>query len=143
MNLRLQKFLDAENISQASFADTIGVARAGVSHILTGRNKPGYDFISSMMKNYPNLNIEWLLVGKGKMYKESPLEKELLKEKEEIPFQPDSGLFSPPAEAEPEIRMGNQPEERKRSYENKDEKRKIVRLVIFYSDNTFEELEVV
>lgn len=69
MNERLQQFLAAENINQAQFADSIGVARASVSHILAGRNKPGYDFLISMMKRYPELNIEWLLSGKGKMYK--------------------------------------------------------------------------
>ncbi len=70
MNTRLQKFLAAENITQSQFADTIGVARAGVSHVLAGRNKPGYDFMASTMENFPNLNIEWLMFGKGKMYKE-------------------------------------------------------------------------
>lgn len=69
MNERLQQFLAAENINQAQFADSIGVARASVSHILAGRNKPGYDFIMNMMKRYPELNVEWLLSGKGKMYK--------------------------------------------------------------------------
>lgn len=69
MNNRLQQFLIAENINQAQFADSIGVARASVSHILAGRNKPGYDFIQNMLKRYPDLNIEWLLTGQGKMYK--------------------------------------------------------------------------
>ena len=45
MNIRLQQFLSAENLSQAQFADIIGVARASVSHIIAGRNKPGFDFI--------------------------------------------------------------------------------------------------
>lgn len=69
MNNRLQQFLAAENISQSMFADTIGVARASVSHILAGRNKPGFDFIESMSKHYPRINLEWLITGKGRMYK--------------------------------------------------------------------------
>lgn len=72
MNSRLLKFLNAENITQAQFADSIGVARASISHIISGRNKPGYDFISAMMEKYPQLNPEWLILGKGKMYKEIP-----------------------------------------------------------------------
>ena len=73
MNDRLQQFLAAENINQAQFADSIGVARASVSHILAGRNKPGYDFLLNMMRRYPELNIEWLLSGTGKMYKSRQL----------------------------------------------------------------------
>ena len=69
MNYRLQQFLSAENLSQAQFADIIGVARASVSHIIAGRNKPGFDFIYSMTANFPNLNVEWLVTGRGKMYK--------------------------------------------------------------------------
>lgn len=69
MNQRLQQFLNAENISQAQLADSLGVARAGISHIIAGRNKPGFDFIESMARLYPALNLEWLITGKGKMYK--------------------------------------------------------------------------
>jgi transcriptional regulator with XRE-family HTH domain len=69
MNNRLQQFLAAENITQASFANTIEVAPASVSHILQGRNKPGFDFLVSMSEHYPNLNLEWFVTGKGKMYK--------------------------------------------------------------------------
>jgi transcriptional regulator with XRE-family HTH domain len=69
MNKRLEQFLAAENITQSQLADTIGVARAGVSHVLAGRNKPGYDFLLNIMNHYPDLNIEWLMTGKGKMYK--------------------------------------------------------------------------
>lgn len=72
MNTRLQQLLNAENISQAQLADTLEVARAGVSHILAGRNKPSYDFITSLMLRFPKLNIEWLMFGKGKMYKDLP-----------------------------------------------------------------------
>ena len=70
MNTRLKQFLAAENITQAQFADTINVVRASVSHVLSGRNNPSFDFVKAMMTHYPELNIEWLMFGKGKMYKE-------------------------------------------------------------------------
>ncbi len=69
MDKRFQQFLTAENITQSQLAERIGVAKASVSHILAGRNKPGFEFIESMAKCYPNLNLDWLIVGKGKMYK--------------------------------------------------------------------------
>ena len=71
MNTRLQQFIRAENLSQSQFADAIGVARASISHILAGRNKPGFDFIESMARHFPALNLEWLITGKGKMYKDT------------------------------------------------------------------------
>lgn len=69
MKQRLEQFLSAENISQTQFAESIGVARAAISHILSGRNLPSYDFILNTIKAFPSLNIEWLLTGEGKMYK--------------------------------------------------------------------------
>ena len=71
MNHRLQQFLDAENITQAQLADTLGVARAGISHILSGRNRPGFDFLEGMALHYPEISLDWLLTGKGRMYKDS------------------------------------------------------------------------
>lgn len=71
MNYRIQQFLAAENITQAQLADTLGVARASVSHIIAGRNKPGFDFIESMARNFPTLNLDWLITGRGRMYKDA------------------------------------------------------------------------
>ena len=71
MDKRLQQFLDAENISQSQLAETLGVARAGISHILSGRNRPGFDFLEGMALHYPQISLDWLLTGKGRMYKES------------------------------------------------------------------------
>jgi len=70
MNNRLQQFLDLENLSPARLADILGVQRSGVSHILSGRNKPGFDFIQKLLIKFPSLSADWFLTGKGKPYKE-------------------------------------------------------------------------
>lgn len=71
MNRRLQQFLEAENITQAQFAAKVNVAPASISHILAGRNKPGFDFIKNTIAAFPELNIDWLIMGSGKMYKQT------------------------------------------------------------------------
>ena len=68
MDTRLKQFLAAENITQSQFADKIDVGRASISHVLSGRNNPSYEFIKAIMSKYPTLNMEWLMFGKGKMY---------------------------------------------------------------------------
>lgn len=73
MTERLLRFLAAENITQSQLADTLGVARASISHIVSGRNKPGYDFFEKMASHYPALSLEWLIAGRGKMYVENSL----------------------------------------------------------------------
>lgn len=106
MNTRLQQFLNAENISQAQLADTLEVARAGVSHILAGRNKPSYDFITSLMLRFPKLNIEWLMFGKGKMYKDlpsAPIRKESNLLFDEVELQDDEPEASAQEAAIPDV----------------------------------------
>ena len=71
MNERLKQFLTMENLTPGQFADIMGIQRSGISHLLSGRNKPSYDFIQKMMTCFPTLNIEWLILGKGKPYKDS------------------------------------------------------------------------
>lgn len=71
MNRRLQQFLELENLTPARLADILGVQRSGMSHILSGRNKPGYDFIYKLLTKFPELNAEWFITGKGKPYKKN------------------------------------------------------------------------
>ena len=108
MNTRLQQFLAAENLTQAQFADSINVARASVSPIIAGRNNPGYDFIINTMKRYPDLNVEWLLLGKGKMYRSVKQDSTDTIRKDTVPEMPSSipdldlGLFPEPQEETPD-----------------------------------------
>ena len=43
--------------------------RSGISHILSGRNKPSLDFVLKVIEAYPDLNESWLLKGEGEMLK--------------------------------------------------------------------------
>ena len=69
MKDRLIKFLTAEGLTSAKLADIIDVQPSSISHILSGRNKPGFDFIYKILTKFSNLNAEWLIIGKGSMYK--------------------------------------------------------------------------
>lgn len=70
MKDRLLEFLRAENKSSAQLAEEIGVQPSGISHILSGRNNPSLDFVLKMLEKYAFISSDWLLFGKGKMYKE-------------------------------------------------------------------------
>ena len=70
MRTRLQQLIEKENISPARFAEIVGVQRSSVSHILSGRNNPGLDFIQKILSAFPNVNTEWLITGQGDIYKQ-------------------------------------------------------------------------
>lgn len=74
MKDRLLEFLKAENKSSAQFAEEIGVQPSGISHILSGRNNPSLDFVLKMLEKYRFISTDWLLFGKGSMYKDSKMQ---------------------------------------------------------------------
>ena len=74
MKERLLEFLKNENKSSAQLAEEIGVQASGISHILSGRNNPSLDFVLKMLEKYQFLSTEWLLFGKGSMYKEARMQ---------------------------------------------------------------------
>ena len=129
MNARLQQFLSAENLTQAQFADSLDVARASISHILAGRNKPGFDFIENLARHYPALNIEWFITGKGRMYKSAsePYQAPLQAEEDN-----DNLLFDSPSE-----RIESIPISKKTQTIVK--QRVINKILLFYNDGSFEE----
>ena len=69
MKNQLIRIMEAEGLSPAKFADEIGVQRSNISHILSDRNKPSYDFIIKILSRFSELNAEWLITGKGSMLK--------------------------------------------------------------------------
>jgi transcriptional regulator with XRE-family HTH domain len=62
---RLERILQYYGLSASAFADSIGVQRSSISHLLTGRNKPSLEFVLKVIRNYPEVNLYWLLNGKG------------------------------------------------------------------------------
>ena len=67
---RLQKIFKHYDLNASAFADKIDVGRASISHLLSGRNKPSLDFVMRVVKTFPEVELYWLLNGKGKFPKE-------------------------------------------------------------------------
>src|SRR5210317_2151913 len=62
---RLRKIMEYHQLSASAFADAIGVQRSSISHLLSGRNKPSLDFVLKVVREFPEVNLYWLLNGKG------------------------------------------------------------------------------
>lgn len=62
---RLETIFDYYGLTASSFADKINVQRSSISHLLSGRNKPSLDFILKVIESFPDVELLWLLNGKG------------------------------------------------------------------------------
>ena len=130
MNKRLEQVLSAENISQSQLADQLGVAKASISHILAGRNKPGFDFIQRLLLCYPDLSADWFLTGKGRMYRSQ--RENSSSTVEDIVEETESNLFSNTDLAESKQAISALPDPSKG--------KTIRKILVFYDDDTFTEL---
>lgn len=62
---RLEKILEYFNLSAAAFAEEIDFNRSTISHLLSGRNKPSLEFVMKLYQKFPEVDMDWLLFGKG------------------------------------------------------------------------------
>lgn len=65
---RINLILKAKNITARQFAEEIGIQPSGMSHILSGRNRPSLDFVMKVVTRYPEIDIKWLTLGVGEMF---------------------------------------------------------------------------
>ncbi len=137
---RLKKIIEKENSNPSSFADYIGISRSTMNHLLNKRNNPSLDVLMKILEKYPDISSDWLLFGKEPMYKGGKvfLQPSLF---DEEPLKP---------ELEPaisEYRKENElkPLEKAPNNTTKEEitisktiSKTIGKIIIYYSDNTFE-----
>jgi transcriptional regulator with XRE-family HTH domain len=114
---RLQKVIEYYGESAAGFAEKISVQRSSISHILSGRNKPSLDFVMKVITSYPEVELYWLLNGKG-----------------EFPSDKKSILDKPLPPLEMESKM-------KQEIKNNASEKTIERIIIFYSDGSFKNFQ--
>lgn len=144
MNNRLKQFLTVENISQSQFADSINIVRATVSHVLSGRNYPSYDFLKALMTRYPRLNIEWLIFGRGKMYKDTTVSEQPKADTtlfDDMPHEssiPDE-IAPTNEEAIDKIQRQNDNNTLGNIANAVVNQKNICKIVVFFDDNTFQE----
>ena len=143
MRERIIKFIESSGITSAKFADDIGVQRSSVSHILSGRNNPSFDFIQKILIKYKHLQAEWLLLGTGEMYKVARqavlfdnADFELNKTKPELNsnqiIEPDSVKVN-----EDLTESAVNKEETSNLFTKIQETKTIEKVIVFYNDKTF------
>lgn len=139
---RLEIILDYYALNASSFADRIGVQRSSMSHLLSGRNKPSLDFIMKILEVFPDIDLYWLLNGKGSFPKsEQQME---LKKNEAVsesaktiaPILSDENFISEDLVSKNEIPKNTNSAEIKNQNLNPAES-EIEKIVVFYKNGTF------
>lgn len=145
MKDRLDKFIKTEGLTPSRFAEIMGVQPSSISHILGGRNKPNYDFIEKFLSRFPKVNPDWLILGKGQIYRQ-PASVSQISNSQGVEIQRPNDLFATNSviENKDELSVSQQaPSQKYNSSEHKTStifdinESDIERVVIFLKNKTF------
>ena len=157
MNLsaKIELLIQTKKLSASQFADTLGIPRSSISHILSGRNKPSLDVVQKILIAFPEIPAEELLDDKRDLSISAPAPKVA-----PSPIASTPSLFDAVIPGAPESPKNNLPEQtivqsnlrRPRESSPKSSQpvvaaptttahlaKKIERVIIFYTDGTFTE----
>ncbi len=130
---KILHLLESKNLTAAQFADTIGIPRSSISHILSERNRLSMDIARKVVKQYPEITYEWLC-------DDSP-------EQRNISKTPASFITEFPAAAKlPESAKRNafvgKPDLAHSRVDDNHafDAKHVVKMIVFYSDQTWQEI---
>ncbi|MCL2327139.1 MAG: helix-turn-helix domain-containing protein [Bacteroidetes bacterium] len=134
---RLQIILNQKSLTASQFAEEIDVQRSSISHIISRRSKPSLDFIEKLCARFPDIDISWFISGKAATVVSRA------STTEQTPLQYD--LFGQPV-VEPQISQSQaaqipvqQVPQTPQAPEKLLVEKNIVKIITFFSDNSFQE----
>ncbi len=135
--------MDHKGLTSSELADTIGVQRSNVTHVLHGRNKPSFPFISKLLETYPEIDAKWLILGEGQMLEAGTSSAATLFQEEvpatySVPIEKNTEKASEKIKHQDTIEDNPIPKSLVSAVLEGDTK-EIERVVIFYTDQTFKQ----
>ena len=146
MREKLLDLMKKEGLTSSRLAELLGIQPSGISHILAGRNKPSFDLVQKILRRFPRVNPDWLLLDSQDMYRNLP---------DENSKPSENTIFSESAQPTLEKAQNNQVE--MTTVQSSDStvqqpinamiptatpRGNVKRIIVLYEDRTFESYEV-
>lgn len=145
LNNRIRDLIQDKNLSPSHFADEIGVQRSSISHILSGRNRPSLEIVQKIVRRFPDLSYEWLL-DDAMTSAAAPARKNHSGEGGGVVARTERREINAgkPEKKAPRARGAVKTlrlSEESNPTDEKEKKTRVVKITLFYEDNTFQEFE--
>lgn len=141
--------LKSEGLKSSQLAEILEINPAGISHILAGRNRPGFDLLQKILRRFPQINPDWLLLDSEQMYRDSAAATSRVKSSATEPTL--SGLFAsvdsnsdrnpnrPTVSSVPieKIESPTMTAPQSEPHATTDSNKEVERIVVLYTDGTF------
>lgn len=153
---RLLKLMETEGMTAKQFATEVGIQAGTISNIVNGRNKPSLEVMQKVLHRFRTIQSDWLVLGSGSMYRpigdqtaptlfdDQPLKPAMIPIAEEsnVPQPaplPVVNANLPDGKPSPHKEMQGFPVMSAMEHGGaKENARKIEKIVVFYSDGTYE-----
>lgn len=125
---RVLQVMQSEGMNAKQFCQEVGISQGTLSNIMGGRNKPSLDVMQAILRRFRAVSCDWLIMGVGSMYIAGTHEEGLLP------------LFENDKQAEEAVvPAANVVVEGKKPLVTVAASRTVSKILVFYSDGTFEE----
>ena len=137
MKDRIAHIIRSKNLTAAEFALRLGIQPSNISHLLSGRNNPSLDFVKKLKETFPEYNLDWIVMGSGPITVSEPFAESLPQVKESdsvVSPEPDVDYSKGTLFVQP--KLAEQHQEQTILQQNPF----LQKIIMVYSDNTFEEI---
>ena len=69
---RVIEIIRVMGMNNIQFSQKTGISPASLSHITSGRSNPTLTILRNIVESFPELNPEWVLLGRGDMFQSAP-----------------------------------------------------------------------
>lgn len=69
MKAKILELMQREGLKPSQMAEMLEISPAIISHILSERNKPSLDLLCKILRRFPQINPDWLLLDAPDMYR--------------------------------------------------------------------------
>lgn len=65
---RFNLLIKSLNFNPTSFSKEVGLSQTSIRNVVDGTNQPSAKILVPLLERFPNVNINWLLIGQGDMW---------------------------------------------------------------------------
>ncbi len=70
MKEKIAYLMKSEGLTTTRLAEILGTQPSRISHIVSGRNNPSYDLLQTILRRFPRINPDWLLLDSADVYRD-------------------------------------------------------------------------
>lgn len=154
---RIEKIMLKEEMTAAVFASEIGIQGSTLSHILNGRNNPSLDVLKKILNRFRTVSSDWLILGVGSMYRSEKQSQTptLFDNIDETAYKPDVSNVNEAIKSDAHFltnqqKKTNNPDfspqpiseaKQKNIFSQEVNSKTVRKIIVYYTDNTFQEFE--